>query len=137
MHDIAREAIKFSPEILLKMTRYLKDNPGVMLGDDNSLYQAGAFIGKNLQYWYSENSPVLFSESWSVLTRRGEEILLKIMQLGQEYSSISDWDGFQKRLIEVSNNYKDPFGLGLGYGFAQVFTSLDQETSDKIWYKLI
>jgi hypothetical protein len=136
MHDIAKEAIKFSPDILLKIIGYLKKNPDVMLGDDNTLYLAGVFIGKNLHYLISGNYPYPLPEKFGVLTRRGEEHQLKMKELAEEYHSNDDMD-FQKRLIEVSNNYRDPFGHGAGYGLAQLFLSLDQVEREKIWRGLM
>jgi hypothetical protein len=137
MHDISREAIQYSQDILLKIMNYLKNNPEVMLGDDGALYQAGIFIGKNIQYIYSDDYPSLLPVNFHILTYRGEQKLLRMTELYEDLKGYSFSDEFQRRMIEISNNYKDPFGHGLGLGLAQVFPSLDQETRDKVWNKLI
>jgi hypothetical protein len=134
MHDIAADAIQFSSDILLKMTNLLKNKPDIMLGDDNSLYKAGIFIGKNLLYFISESDSFLLPETFGVLIKRGEELLLKMNELAKVSKSIDD--RFKKSAVEILNKYKDPFGEGLGYGLAQAVPSFDQQDREEIWRRL-
>jgi hypothetical protein len=77
----------------------LKNNPEVINGSDTTLYLAGNFIGKNIQYLYSEAYPSLLPAKFNILTQRGEEMSLRITQLAKKRYTI-DENEFHERIIE-------------------------------------
>jgi len=73
MHDIARESVQFSQDILLRIMNYFRDNHEIIQGDETTLYQSGNFIGKNISYLLSEKDPMLLPHKLYFNTKRRKD----------------------------------------------------------------
>jgi hypothetical protein len=158
MHDIARESVQFSQDILLRIMNYFRNNHEIIQGDETTLYQSGTFIGKNISYLLSEKDPLLLPPKLAILTQKGErksselarlcremqkenlnfDIISNLERLGGDLT-ISDLEkfvndtGLSERLLSIARNFKDPFSMGFGNGLGQALPMLSQNVIDKVW----
>ena len=155
MHDIARESVQFSQDILLRIMNYFRDNHEIIQGDETTLYQSGNFIGKNISYLLSEKDPMLLPHKLSILTQKGErtsselarllremqkeslnfDIISNLEKLGGDLT-ISDLERFANDtgLSErIPNIGEDSFSMGFGYGLGQALLMLSKDVIDRVW----
>jgi hypothetical protein len=157
MHDIARESVQFSQDILLRIMNYFRDNHEIIQGDETKLYQSGNFIGKNISYLLSEKDALLLPPKLAILTQKGErksselarlcremqkenpniDIISNLERLGGDLT-ISDLEivarqlALSERLLNIEV-LKDPFSIGFGNGLGQAISTLSQDVIDRVW----
>jgi hypothetical protein len=138
MHDVPREAIKFSDYIKVKIVRYLTDNfTTIIPRDDNTqtYHNFGKFFGRNIHLIPRTTS---MSQSHQFLPNHIYEYVKRNLYFaiglgrgaGQIFSVLDDQ--FQEEIL-ARINIDGEFAKGLSLGLGHTFSSLSRDVQTELF----